>query len=268
MFRTYVFMLLIVILMGSSLCAKTSSSVISLAPNITEIIYFLGVQDKLAGVTTACNFPLEASRKEKVGEFGKVNVEKIVNLKPGLIITANFPDYLLAKLKPFKYQVLNYKMETIDELLSSMEDMAKKLGGNVSKVEELRQRVKGQVARGKDRPKVLVLIWDKPLMAAGGKSFLNEIISLAGGENVFSKIPQDYPKVTYEQIVAAKPDIVIFTHKTSNLEKFKNYKIYTNINPDILLRPGPRLITEGLEQLIRIIQTNQKPATKVAVPKK
>lgn len=253
----------------------------SLAPNITEIICFLGAQDQLVGVTSACNYPdnIRIRIKDKnvgvVGEYGKVNVEKIVSLKPDLIMTANFPDYLLSKLKPFHYRILNYKMETIDELLDSMESIAKELEGDVSKVAKLRKRVAesrksstspSTTLRARDRAghraesrcRVLVLIWDKPLMAAGGKSFLNEIIELAGGKNVFANIPQDYPKVNYEQIVAAKPDLIVFTQKVSGLEKFKNYKVYTNLNPDILLRPGPRLLTQGLDKMQRIIHSHEK----------
>lgn len=258
--------------------SRSIKKVVSLAPNITEIIYFLGVQDKLVGVTTACNYPKEVRDRVKneelgiVGEYGKVNVEKIVSLKPNLILTANFPEYLLAKLKPLNYRVLNYKMETIEALLDSMESIAKELQGDVSKVEGLRKRVapkspKGDLKKAESSPfrglgggrtRVLVLIWDKPLMAAGGKSFLNEIIELAGGKNVFAHISQDYPKVNYEQIVAAKPDLIVFTQKVSGLEKFKNYKVYTNLNPDILLRPGPRLLTQGLDKMKEIIHSHEK----------
>ncbi|KAF0134973.1 MAG: iron complex transport system substrate-binding protein [Candidatus Saganbacteria bacterium] len=250
--------------------------IISLAPNITEILFILGADKQLVGVTENCDFPKEAKKIEKIGLFGSPNLEKIISLKPDLVLAANFgQNTAILRLKSMGVKTIVLSPQNIKDILDNIESIGGIIGRKktaeilVGKMQMRINEIKNKVF-GLHRPKVLVIIWvnSNSLMTAGKKSFINELISISGGKNIAGDINVDYPTLNPEFIMAKNPEIVIFGDSLNNEESIrcflaqpgsKNIRAvksgriyYKGINPDLFLRPGPRIIN-GLEEIAKTL---------------
>lgn len=250
--------------------------IVSLAPSITEILFLLDLEKQIKGVTANCDYPEQAKKIEKVGLFGNPNLEKIVSLKPNLVLSADLGwNAAILKLKDANIPTVILPSQNMRDVLESIKTVGKITGREkraetlVHKMQSRISAVKKQVAN-QSRPKVLVIIWVSPtaIMTAGRKSFINELINLAGGENIAASINLRYPTINSEFILAKNPDVIIFADKLMNNKKtledllahpgikntraVKYNRVYRDINPDLFLRPGPRLI-DGLEKIARIL---------------
>ena len=245
--------------------------IISLAPSTTEILFSLGLDDEIVGVTTFCNYPPQAIKKEKVGAFSNPNIEKIISLKPDLIFATGLEQApTVERLKQLKLKVFISDPSSIEELLTSIIEIGK-LTNREKQAEVLVGQMKAGIERMKTkikliplekRPKVFIEIWHDPLLTVGKDSFVDELISLAGGINIAYDSPRPYSYFSPEQVIKRNPDCIILGYmvndeamKTINnqfgwkeIKAVKNNAVYNDINPDLFLRPGPRLI-EGLEKI-------------------
>jgi cobalamin transport system substrate-binding protein len=238
--------------------------VISLAPNITELIYLLGAEDKLVGISSDCNYPPEVKTKENIGPFGYPNLEKILELNPDIVLYTEVKDLKFEKkLKIFRITAVQIEIKNFADL----QHKTLQLGRLLNRPKKAQLLVAGwaaklrnyyQTAKSRDRIRVYFEIWPKPLITAGKKSFLNELIEFAGGQNIAEELQKAYPKPTLEYIIDKDPELIILGHDNSvHIQKMpvwqqvtavKNGNILENIDQDIFLRPGPRLF-EGLEYL-------------------
>ncbi|HBE45299.1 MAG TPA: hypothetical protein DDW17_07605 [Deltaproteobacteria bacterium] len=186
--------------------------IISLSPQITESIYLLGAEDKLIGVTTLCKRPEEATLKAKIGTPLRPDIEKIVSMKPDLILGTREgnPPIVMSKLKTFDlYTYYFSRPKNLDDLLTNFITIAQ----FVDKEEEGRrivETVRYALHRMK-RESPLRVLWQvgaNPLIVASKMSFANDIIKLAGGINVIeTDVP--YPRVSIEEVVAKKPQVIV-----------------------------------------------------------
>lgn len=245
--------------------------IVSLAPSITEILFFLGLGDRVVGVTRYCNFPPEAQRKRVIGGVIDPNYEIIASLKPDLIIMTVEGNTREAfdKLSELGFKIFVTNPRNFDGILKTILDFGKICGVEARAnylVDSLKlelEKIK-DVNTGKKKPKILVLISLNPLMSAGKNTFINEIIERAGGVNVAGKLKQNYPIFSREEILKVNPDMIILTEsgieKEELLKQFPEWK-YINaikenrifkIEPDIILRPSPRVIlaTKVIAQMI------------------
>lgn len=245
--------------------------IISLAPSTTEILFALGLDRQILGVSSFCNYPAQANSKEKVGTFSQPNIEKIISLKPDIIFCTGLEQALtIEELKRLKLKVFVSDPATIAELFKSIKDIAKitakekeadaLIKGMKLKIEEVVSKVKS-IPREK-KQKVFIEIWDDPLMTAGKGSFIDELISLAGGQNLAFDTSRPYSYFSPEQAIKRNPDCIILTYmsqkKTTdsvkqrlgwqNIAAVRNSRIYNDIPSDLLLRPGPR-VADGLQEL-------------------
>jgi len=242
--------------------------IVSLAPNLTEIIFALKADPKLIGVTTQCDFPEDAKLRQKVGSFGSPDLERILFLKPDLVIYTDVQDLsVIARLRDLKIPVRRYQVKNLTELygvIANLGEITEKRGHSLQLVKSLQRRVARVKKRAKPFPKIRVLfqISERPFRAVGGQGLLNELIVAAGGQNVLMGLRQNYPKVEDELILQTNPQLVIQPMKGSyffNQQKFKSLSAVTNNNviefsdPDIVLRPGPRL-ADGLEAIFLLFQ--------------
>jgi len=236
--------------------------VISLVPSVTEIIYAIGAQDKLVGVVTPCDYP-PGIDKPIVGNFSSVSLERIVALKPDIVFVAGIeqrrlwkelrrvglntvivaPDNLNAIYRSIKeIGVILNKKDKADSLVSYMKSEIKKLQRGLPK--KLRR--------------VYIEISEKPLVSCGKTSFINEMINLAGGKNIMDDVAQPYPIVNAEEIIRRNPEVIIIVHEGGidprerlgwqSIVAVKNERIYKDIDPNILMRPGPRIV-DGIRTL-------------------
>ena len=245
--------------------------IVSLAPSVTEVLFRLGAGESLIGATDHCDYPPEAVSIERVGGFGAPNVEKVLALRPDLAIAAGLEREEVADvLRRSGIRVLNVQIRSFEELFNATRQIGEAVGKSQqaeSVVARMRAELETVAAKNgtapRQRPRVFVEIGDHPLMTAGGGSFLDDLIARAGGINVAHEISQAYTSVNPEKVIAWNPDIIVVARMGqpgdaaarlaqrigwADIKAVKNRRVIDGINPDLLFRPGPRLI-DGVKAL-------------------
>jgi len=241
---------------------EAPARVVSIAPNVTEIMFAIGADKKLVGVTDICDFPPEATQKPKIGNFVNPDLEKIVAREPDLVIGSGTFHPVLGRLRDLGVSVLSFNPTTIDELLVMIEKMgvvmeceapAREL--TTSLTTEI-ESVRSDLPTG-DRVKVFVEIWHDPLMTAGAGSFVNDLVETAGGDNIAASIRNHYFEISQEHVLDANPDIILAAYMEKdvsaremilNRETWRTVsavasgRVYDDIDPDLLLRPSVRAV--------------------------
>jgi iron complex transport system substrate-binding protein len=257
----------------------TPQRIISLAPNITEILFALGVEDQLAAVTDYCDFPERAKRKPKVGGLLNPNLERIIELKPDLVIMTTSGnmrgDY--ERLQRLGISVYVTNPRNVEGIWKSIRDLGALSGANEradSLLQEL-QSIKLDIERlvlGKQPRTVLFLVSLNPLVVVGPDSFLDELIHLAGGKNIAGNLDTPYPILSREEVLQRRPEVLLATRDAvHSLEAMLNvYPEWRSlpavtqgrvhlIDPNIVTRPGPRVM-QALRLLYEMIHS--APSTK------
>lgn len=222
-------------------------------------------------MTTYCNYPEEATTKERVGDAFNLNIEKILELDPDLIIQYGpGKDDANKQLRDAGIVVLGYEPESVDEVISLIEEIGRITNHMIQAksvtVDMMSKRdyITNKVSSVENKAKVFFEIWDEPLQAAGPGSFIDEIIKLAGGENIASDAEGAYAQFDLEQLIERDPDVYLMSEdletKTiesvkarpgySELSAVKNDRIYI-LDPLISI-PGPRIV-DGLEIVAKSI---------------
>lgn len=242
--------------------------IISLAPNLTEIIYNLGLDSLLIGNTKYCNYPEQAKNIEKVGDLLTVDYEKIILLKPDLIFitTEGNSKESYEKLQKLGFKVFvsnprdfNGIKKTVLDIskIFGIEDVAKnRISAWDKKIEQIRFESKASKSYNG-----MFLISLKPVMLAGPKTFVNEFLLNVGIKNIAFDSKVNYPIFSREEILQRNPEIIIHTifSKNANKEIPENYPEWKKIDairqkriifvdPDLFFRPGPRY-SEAVEEL-------------------
>ncbi len=246
--------------------------IISLTPATTEILFELGLDKEIVGVSSYCTWPVKARSKEKVGSFSNPNIEKIIMLKPDLVIlTGMEQEYIKDILSRLNIKYINVDPANINELILSIEELgsvtgtsfqAKVLADNIRSVMNRLKRMNYNVLRS-ERPKVYMEIWHDPIMCPGKNSFVDDMIEAAGGINITADLNRSYSRIDPEQVILRDPDMIILAYMKpddwvekifakrlgwEDVSAIKEGNIFTDINPDIILRPGPR-VASGLIEL-------------------
>jgi iron complex transport system substrate-binding protein len=261
----------LIFLMGMS--PKSKSRYVSLAPSTTEILFALGLDEEIVGVSSYCNYPSKAKAKEKVGDFSRPNIEKILFLKPDYVFCTGLEQApVIAELRHLNLKVYVADPKNMEELFSSIKDIGKITGkekeaANLiknmkSQIEEINSKVK--LSPQDKRPKVFIEIWHDPLTTAGKGSFIDELLTLAGGINIAHYTKRPYSIFSQEEVIERNPDCIISTYMSDELparvikRRFgwdriyavKNNRIYNDIKPELLLRPGPRVV-DGIKEIYK-----------------
>jgi iron complex transport system substrate-binding protein len=241
----------------------TPQRIVSLAPGITETLYALGLDDKITGVTTFCNWPAAARKKTRIGGFTNPSIEKIVSLKPDLIIATadgNRQDTVL-QLERLGLPVYVTNPSNTNAVLKSILHIGEITNREKDArllVEKLQRRLNNitRQIRHKRKPRVFFQLGLEPVVTAGRGTLINEVIERAGGVNVAGHDSANYPRYSAEGIIGTSPEIIIFAPMVNDKEfaavkifwqKFgeipavKNNKIYP-INADLINRASPRLV--------------------------
>lgn len=244
---------------------------ISLAPNVTEIVYAIGASEGLVGRTTYCNYPPEARKVEEVGDTLKPSIEKIIALRPEVVFvsTASQLEAFTSELKAHNVAVYVVDSHDLEGVFHSIERIADLLNRR-AQADELLRQLRSRVALVQDkvasRPPVRVFyqVSDQPLYTIGRDAFLTDLIKRAGGVSVTADVPGAWPRYSAESALAAKPEAIILPTGGSMGEA--NSKVASaltrspavasghvyKINDDHLSRPGPRSV-DGLEELARAL---------------
>lgn len=244
---------------------------ISLAPSITKSIYLLGAQDRLVAVTVYC--PPEASSKEKIGTVYEPNIEKIVSLRPDLVIATKEGNTLAPVETLRKLGVKVYIVEhaaNFSEICANFIALGKAIGeevkarevvaSNEQKLALIKERVKNR-----KKPSVFWQVGTQPIFTASKKSFVNDFIEFAGGTNIFAELGQRYPQVSLEEVIKRDPDVIIMVsmggitmQEKARWLSFKSLKaartgrIYMLDDP-IFTNPTPQAVADGAEIVEKLL---------------
>ena len=250
---------------------RTPQRIISLAPTNTEILFALGLADRVIGVTDYCDYPPEAKEKSSIGGFSTPNIEEIIALSPDLIMAApRHEDKIIPQLEARGLTVLGLAPKTLDLMLDAITLVGEVTGEEEKSAElltDLQNRIKAVTDKTNNlsedkRPRVFYLTWHDPLKTSGLGTLAQELIEKAGGRNIFSDV-SGTQSVNLETLVARDPQVMIAgigmgsgedktlqylttESRLKNTEAGKNDRIY-GIDMDITGRGGPRLV-DGLEQ--------------------
>ncbi len=253
------------------------SRIVSMAPNLTEILFALGLGDQIVGVTQDSDYPPAALRKPRVGTFWQPNIEAIIAAKPDLVVTLAFEQQreLARRLRRAGYDCLTVDIERIGDLFTAIVA----IGDAVRAPGQARQLSDGIQAAllrlqtataGLPRVKVLWVVQREPLRVAGRDTFVNEMIELTGGENAIGPTLHKYPPIGAEQVVAARPEVIIepamvhgsldeqhrqatsYWRRYANVPAVVNKRIYV-IDGDMVSRLGPRL-PQGSETIAKCLR--------------
>lgn len=240
---------------------------VSLAPNLTEIAFAVGAGDKLVGVTTYCDYPLEAREISKIGDTINPNIENIIALKPQIVLvsTASQIEAFTRQLEAQNVAVFVTNPNSLEDIYKSIEKIGLIFNREAESrkiVADLQTRVAAVEAKTKaaEKTKVFVQISKESLYTIGKDSFLTDLIRRAGGASLTSDLPTAYPKISLETASALNPEAIILSESEDNLEPnevFRNSparrdgKVF-RIAADLLSRPGPRAV-DGLEQAAKAL---------------
>lgn len=246
---------------------ETVERAVSLAPNLTEIVFAVGADDKLVGRTSYDNFPPEAQKIQTIGDTMNPNIENIIGLKPQVVLvsTASQIETFTRQLESQNIAVFVTNPNSLDDIYKSIHQIGKIFGKDEKAreiVEGLQKRVavvEANINKTKE-VKVFLQISKEPLFTIGKDSFLTDLIDRAGGISVTANVATAYPKLSKETAFVLNSDVIILSESEDNLEPndvFKNSPAVKNdkvfkINADIISRPSPRII-DALEQIARML---------------
>jgi len=257
--------------------ANYPARIVSMAPNLTEILFALGLDDKIVAVTRYSDYPPRAADKPKLGTFWQPNIEAIIAAKPDLVVTLGFQQQadVARRLNRIGYNCLMVNIETVEELFEAIHKIGTATGKQPEATNlagDLRAKMKclsSLVATG-PRPTVLWVIDREPLRVAGRDTFVNELIELAGGVNAIGPTVHKYPPIGGEQVIASAPEVIIepassngnipdqyrsaldYWRRFSTVPAVANNRIYV-IPPDTVSRLGPR-VHQGLRSIAECIK--------------
>ncbi len=245
--------------------------VVSLAPSVTETLFALGFGDRVVGVTTYCDYPPEARRLPKIGGFTNPSLEAIVATRPDLVIGVNDSSHPVKtkEIERLGIKIALISVTSLDDILNSFKSVARLLGRPeagerlVHKITRQFEEVKKRVAPVPRRSTIFA-VGLRPLVAVGGKNFIDELITLAGGENIAGNAAQPWLNLPDEYVVAKAPQVIIqagmgsergtsvkYWGDLKSIPAVKEGRVYSYPS-DKILRPGPR-VGEGLEEIARLV---------------
>jgi iron complex transport system substrate-binding protein len=282
-------MLLAVALAGAA--GAPPQRIVSTSPSITEILFALGLGPRVVAVTNFCHYPPEVNKLPKVGTYLRPNLETIASLRPDLVVIEDNPIQLAGKLAALGLKPLEIEPKDLAGIrlaITRVGDAA----GVPQAAAQLNARMQADLeairkeAAKRRRTRVAFIVGRTPgslegLVAVGRASFLNELIELAGGENVFRESASPYPKVPLEEILGRNPDVIVdmgdmadtakiteqhrrevprLWQRYPALKAVRDGRVFA-VASDIFVVPGPRVV-EAAREFARMFATAQGGAAR------
>ncbi len=240
----------------------TPQRIISLAPSNTEILFALGLGDEVVAVTMYCDYPPEALDKEKVGDYYGPDIEKIITLQPDLVLATDFHRFdLIPALEQQGFAVFAVAPQTLDDVLESIERIGEIAGKEaeasqlVNEMTSKIEAVEEQTRELEQKPSVLYMTWHDPMWTVGRDTWIDDLINIAGGVNIFSENFEGGAMVQIEWVILQNPEVVITSEwsydwalnatELASTSASQTGRVHT-FDDDLAQRPGPRLV-QGLD---------------------
>lgn len=247
--------------------AQPARRIVSLAPHVTELLYAAGAGDKVVGVVQYSDYPEAARKVVRVGGYTSVDMEKVVALKPDLVVAwkSGNRDAHLDKLRGLGIPVFINEPRKIEDVARSLSQLGRLAGTEAaaeSAAKAFRERHAALQARYSSRPRVRTFyeIWNRPLMTINGEHLISDVIRLCGGENVFARLPVLAPTIDTEAVLAAAPEVIVASGMgEARPEWLDDWRQWTKLQavsrgnlffipPDQIQRHTPRIL-DGAERL-------------------
>ncbi|HHU63896.1 MAG TPA: cobalamin-binding protein [Clostridiales bacterium] len=246
---------------------KEPQRIISLSPANTEILFALGLGDKVIGVTEYCNYPEEAAQKEKVSDFDGVNVELVVSKEPDLVISGGYlQEDATQRFNELGITVVSTECLGYDDIFKAIE-LIGQATGTPDKAAQLADSIKQQVDEivskvdNKEKPKVFFIVELSPMYTCGSNTYIDTLIRMAGGQNIVEE--ENWLQYSLEKLIEQDPDIILNADYAASSEDIlakpefagitavKDGKVF-DLDPDIVTRPSPRVV-QALEDIYNAI---------------
>lgn len=247
MTKTFIFKFLISTCLLFLARPVQASTFASLSPVPTEILYALGADNKLLGVSSACDYPNVVKNKPIIGDTYFVNMEEIVKLKPDYLLAMSSSKPMLGELSLTKTKPVYFDFSSINDIYSAISTLSNLAGKNEAG-EGLIQDIKTKISKYKtNNPrKILYVVQTQPLITIGNESFITDVIEKSGHKSITSSIKSAYPAISLEFALSKKPDVIIICYgaETREMKKlFPNARFLylTSAERDLINRPAPRV---------------------------
>lgn len=254
------------------LLASAPQRIVSTTPSITELLFALGLGDKVVGVTNYCRYPEEARKLPKIGTYIQPDMERIAALRPDLVVIQKNPVQLQARLERLGLRVLELEYDSVDQTFAAIARLAQ-AGGVAERGAALNAKLRGELeairklAAGRERRSLVFIIGRNPgavdgLIAVGKFSYLTELMEIAGGKNAFADTVAPYPKISFEALLGRNPYAIVDMGDMANTEgveeaqrkavvalwsrhralgAVRGGRVFAVAN-DIFVVPGPRMV--------------------------
>jgi iron complex transport system substrate-binding protein len=246
----------------------TPQRIVSLAPSNTEILFALGLGDEIVAVTMYCDYPAQALDKEKVGDYYGPDIEKIVALQPDLVLATDFHRFdLIPALEQQGFAVFAVAPQTLNDVLESIERIGEITGKEaealqlVNEMTSKIEAVEEQARAVEQKPSVLYMTWHDPMWTVGRDTWIDDLINIAGGVNIFSQNFEGGAMVQIEWVILQNPEVIITSEwsydwalnatELASTSASQTGRIHT-FDDDLAQRPGPRLV-QGLDWFAYLI---------------
>lgn len=252
--------------------------IVSVSPNITEILFALELDNSVAAVTDFCNYPAKAKKKPSIGTIMEPDIETILTLKPTDVFLTNTSFHLALgeRLRSLGLKTEEFDVDRMDGIFATIERIGqitnqtdKSLSLN-RKIADSLEQVRLASKKLSTRPRVLVVLQREPMIVAAANTYIGEILDIAGGENVITGAGKMFPTINAETLLTLAPEIIIETKVDAaqcfdpavlaqykwNLPAVSNNNVFV-IDADIISRPGPRVV-QAAEQMQQILFTWQQ----------
>ena len=241
--------------------------IVALSPHAVEMLYAIGAGDRIVGTVEYADYPKEALAIPRIGNYAGIQIERVVELKPDLVVTWKTGNRSsdLEKIESLGLRVFDSKPKNISGIADEVRQLGKLTGLDIEanvvakNILEKHQKIKAKYATKKS-VKVFYQLWHDPLRTVGPKSWIHSMIEDCNGHNIFEDTDSDYPLVAFESVLMKNPEVIIVPHHSGNVgaktaiwdswssvNAVKNNRL-TTINGDLLHRFSPRAI-DGLEKL-------------------
>jgi len=247
--------------------------IIPLVPSLTEVLFSLGLDKRMVGVTDFSTYPPVARTKPKIGSFFNLNLEKIISLHPDLIVASmeGKQEKIIASLKKFHIPIYRVNPRSLNEIYRSISNLGE-ITGTLPQAQQVILSMKKQVGLVERRvsrlPKkrVFYQVGVNPIVTVNGGTFAADLIRRAGGILVTEKNPILYPRYSIERVIADNPQVIIISSmspktnyrrfagtwkKWRSIEAVRLKQVYV-IEADLVDRPSPRIVI-GLEKIARLL---------------
>jgi len=247
--------------------------IIALVPSLTEILFSLGLDDRVVGVTDFATYPPAARKKTKIGSFFNLNLEKIISLHPDLIVASmdGKQEKIITSLREFHLPIYRVNPKSLNDIyrsISNLGEITATLPRAHQVILSMKKRVgmvEKRVAR-LPRKRVFYQVGVDPIVTVNGGTFAADLIRRAGGILVTEKNPVLYPRYSIERVIADNPQVIIISSmspttnyrrfagtwtKWRSIEAVRLHRVYV-IDADLVDRPSPRIV-QGLEKIARLL---------------